>query len=563
VAYVSDETGQYELYVRPAEAGGTPRQLTHNSAVRMFNPSWSPDSKHIAILDRTSTFYIVDVEGGKRTKVATDPVGSFNNWGIRGNLGMAWAPDSRWLAYAVCDVKSANSVIHIYELATGQDHAVTAAAFGNGDPAFDKSGDYLYFTSSQGLSPVYSDVDDYDTYFFANSTRLAYLPLRKDVKSPFLPRNDEEEVKPEGAAPPDQQPQEQPDGKPGEKPADKPVAGADNAAGSGQQPKDTPGDAATDKAGKEAGKDQPKLLTIDFDGIIGRARPLPIENGNYGNLQAAGKKLFFMRYPRTGAGHDSPALLAFDMERAAAQDPKQPAEQQVVPEVAGYQLTPDGKQLMLFANGALFVVPAAPEQKLEKPVPPQKLLKRIDPRHEWHQMILEDYRLFKEKFYDPNMHGVDWDAARDRALAKLPYAGCSEDVGFIISELNGEVNVGHSFVNPAASGQGPAGSIGDLGCEFERASDAAGHPGIRIGHVYRGAQWELDASGPLDEPGAEVHSGLAICAPDRQGRPDGAAYRRQQRSARWFHARRPRPGAAAGCRVAASGLGGGQPALCL
>jgi tricorn protease len=371
---------------------------------------------------------------------------------------------------------------------------VTSPTFAYADPTFDLSGDYLYFSTNQGLEPVYSDVDDYDTYFFANSSRLGYLPLRKDVKSPFLPRNDEEEVKPEP---------------PGDKDADK---AADKAGSQADGSQAKPGKDA--KPAAQPDSKQPKPVKIDFEGIASRGRALPVEGGNFSGLGAGNRKLYYARAPRTGGdGKAKVELFQFDLDRAAAQDPAKPAEQLVASDVQLFQLTSDASKLLLMAGGgALFVVSPEPGVKLEKPVPGQALPKQIDPRHEWRQMIWEDYRLFKEKFYDPNMHGVDWEAARDRALAKLPYAGCTEDVGFILSEMNGEVNVGHSFVNPALSSWPPDPHLGSLGCDFERAMDSQGHDGIRISHIYRGAASELDASGPLAAPGVDVQAGQFLLA---------------------------------------------------
>jgi tricorn protease len=491
IAYICDDTPDhhYEVCLRPADGTGEAKALTSGSETRMYGLQWSPDSKRIAYVDRTSTYWWVDVATGKKTKIATDPYGSFNNW-IGGAINGAWAPDSRWLAYTVRETQSTNSVIHIYNCDTAEDHVVTEPVFESFYPVFDASGDYLYYASNQAMAPVYSDVDD--DIAFANSTVLAYLPLRADVKSPFIPRSDEETVKPAEDA------------------KDKPADGKDG--------KDKPKDdkAAKDGKGKDGAKADaaaaPKPVAIDFDGITARSRQLPMENGNYGNLQCGSGKLYYMRYPRTGASGGVAELKLFDFAAAAAGDPANPADKTLLSDVNGFQLTPDASKLLVFARNSLFITNAAPGAALDKQVPLPALRKELDPQREWHQMIWEDWRIFKEKFYDPNMHGVNWDAARDRALAKLPYVACPEDVGFIISEMNGEVNVGHAYVAPASSGWTPGVGLGLLGCDFERASDAAGKAGIRISRIYRGNAAQVNASGPLDVPGTQVKAGEFLLA---------------------------------------------------
>lgn len=491
IAYISDQDAHhYEIFVRPADGTGEAKQLTHGSATKMFGLYWSPDSKKIAYVDRTSTYWVVDVDSAKQTKIATDPFGSFNNWS-GGAIGGTWSPDSKWLAYFLMNVPTNTDVVHIYNTENAEDHVVTTTDFDTFDVAFDTSGDYLFFATNQSISPLGSDIDD--DFAFSNSTELAYLPLRKDVKSPFMARSDEETGKADAA-------------KPGDKPGDKP-ADADKAKPAADDK------AAKDKAGngKDAkGKDdkKPKPVVIDFDGIIGRARQLPLEAGHYGNLQGGDKKLFFMHYPRTGTSGGHAELKLFDMAVAATPaEPANPADKTLLGDVDGFQLTPDASKMLVYAHGGMFVTNAAPGAALDKQVNMPPMRKDLDPAHEWEQMVWEDYEIFKEKFYDPNMHGVDWAAARDRALAKLPYVACTEDVGAIIAEMNGEVNVGHAFVGSASSGHGEGPGLGLLGCDFERANDAAGKPGIRISKIYCGCAGELGSTGPLSVPGVDVRQG--------------------------------------------------------
>jgi tricorn protease len=325
------------------------------------------------------------------------------------------------------------------------------------------------------------------------------------VKSPFLARNDEEGAKDDAA------------GAEEEEASDADDAGANEPAGDPE--------AARDAEGKDAG---PEPVAIDFDGIASRAIPLPLGAGSYRNLQAGEEKLYYLSGEPRGPGEDQTAeLRLFDIalarsgeegegdagagaETGAGQSGRS-ADQSLIPAAQSYELSADGQSLLVNAQGGLYITGAAPGAALDKPVPLPSLQKQIDPYNEWRQMILEVWRSFREEFYDPGLHGVDWDGARDRALAMLPFVSCREDMSFLISEMVAELSVGHSYVWGAAEPVAGSG-LGQLGCDFERAVDSAGRAGIRISRIYRGSAAELWASGPLSQPGVDVKEGSFLLA---------------------------------------------------
>ncbi len=520
IAYISDESQtRYELYVRPADGSGEARQLTKDSAYRMQYARWSPDSRWIVYEDVQGHLYAVEAAKGGQKLLATD---TFNY----AHGPVHWSPDSRWVTYELMDEKTTNTVIWVQEVESGKATQVSSAAFPAGSPCFDLSGDWLFYASKQNFDPIYSDVDDYDVFLFANTTRLAALPLRKDVKSPLLPRSDEETP---AAADAD-----------AEAAAGKPGAGKPGAKAAAED------EAAEDEDSGEPGADKKKIkpVEIDFDGIQGRAIGLPLPAGNFHTLEGGQQKLYYVTTPRTGAIPGAGDLKVFDLAAMAAGEdgggmddfgamegeegeeagylrgrykPGVPGMEStfdytLIPGVDGYQITPDGQKLLVYAMGEIFVTGAELGAALDKPVPLPTLRKELDPYNEWRQMIWEDWRAFREEFWDPNLHGVDWDAARDRALALLPFCSSGEDIGYVIAEMNAELNSGHTYVSPAPSDYAKYGSLGMLGCDFERATDSTGHPGIRVSKVYRGAAWELDASGPLSAPGVDVTAGSFLQA---------------------------------------------------
>ena len=186
VAYFSDRTGEYELTIRPTDGSGEETVLTKLGPGYRYTPYWSPDSKKIAFIDQAMRVHIHDLDK-KETKEIDKQL-----WRYHGGLGaftFSWSKDSRWVAFEK-DLENQNSAIAIYDTKEAKLHAVTSGFYNDEAPVFDPDGKYLYYRSGREFSPVYSDIDN--TWIYPNSFYLVAAPLRKDVTSPFSPRNDDE-----------------------------------------------------------------------------------------------------------------------------------------------------------------------------------------------------------------------------------------------------------------------------------------------------------------------------------------------------------------------------------
>jgi tricorn protease len=182
IAYFSDATGEYELYITQSDGKGETKQLTSGSATFYDDPVWSPDSKHIVFGDKTGRLHLHTIDSGETKVVYKDP------WNEPGRP--SWSHDSRWLAYARTSEAKPVSSIWLYNLETGEHHQVTSDVFPDSSPAFDRKGEYLYFTSSRSFSPTYSDVDT--TFIYNQSEVLVAVPLTSEIESPYLAKSDEE-----------------------------------------------------------------------------------------------------------------------------------------------------------------------------------------------------------------------------------------------------------------------------------------------------------------------------------------------------------------------------------
>jgi len=86
--------------------------------------------------------------------------------------------------------------------------------------------------------------------------------------------------------------------------------------------------------------------------------------------------------------------------------------------------------------------PSAKGGKSLKP----KLMMKLDRMAEWKQMFEEAWRYERDYFYDPGMHGRDWNVVYERYAPLIPHVRHRADLTYILDQMNGELSVGHSFV---------------------------------------------------------------------------------------------------------------------
>ncbi len=475
LAYWSDRTGEYELMVRPADGSGAEKKLTSLGAGFRYTPFWSPDSKKMVFIDQAMRIRLMDVQTGKIADVDSSP-----EWISHGGLQafrFQWSPDSRWISFAR-PVTPSNTAIFLYDTKSAALHQVTAGYLNDTQPTFDPEGKYLFYASDREFSPVYGSFDNSWTY--ANPTKIVAVPLRKDVKSPLYARNDEE-----GA----------PDSAKKEDKKDEP-ANKEEGKTSGPQKPDEKKPEGTKKP--EEKPPAPANVDIDVDGFESRAVVLPPKNGNYADLYAIKGKVLYRRRPRTGSGDDKSPIVYFDLEERE--------EKTVLDDADGFDVTADAKKLFVLNNRKYGFIDIKPAQKFEKTMATSDMEAPIDPRPEWRQLFADAFRFERDYFYDPNMHGVDWNAMRARYGALIDQAVTRWDVDWILGEFIGELNASHTYKGGGDIERGLQRTVGMLGVDWELANGA-----WRIRKIVRGGQWDA-ARSPLDEPGVNVKEGEYVLA---------------------------------------------------
>jgi len=450
IAYLSDASGEYEIYVRAADGSGEPRRITTDGDVWRYGPVWSPDSKKLAYADKEVRLRWVEVDSGRTHEVDSSTWEDITEY--------AWSPDSQWLAYTKTNASRLQS-IWIHGLADGRNHQLTTDAANDFSPAFDPRGRYLYFLSNRDYGGLTFSAYE-QNYLYTNATRVYAATLASNGPALNRPRSDE---------------------------ATAPGTDADGAPGG---------------KGKGPGGGAPKPVRVDPAGFADRVLALDLPAGQYQFLSANAGGVFVA----AGNPQQGPLTLKYyDLESRKAED--------VAGGVTGYALSEDDRKLLLRTGSDYAIVDAKPGQEPAKAKLDLATMEmRIDPRVEWQQEYVDAWRILRDWFYDPGMHGgiERWNAVRERYQALVPYLAHRADLDYLLHEIAGEANAGHVYVQ-----QGDAPTVarkpgGFLGAEF--APDASGY--FRIAKIYRGQNWDAANRSPLTEPGVDVREGEYLLAVD-------------------------------------------------
>ncbi|MGB6452717.1 MAG: S41 family peptidase [Steroidobacteraceae bacterium] len=471
VAYISDQTGEEEVWVRDAD-GNNPVMLTRGVIGRLYGTQWSPDGKHIAYTDSRNRLHIVGTSAGAADKVvAQDPGGAADVFLLLPRGGYAWSPGGHSLAYAMTDRNTLQSRLFVYDLAAGKSTELGREYFDASTPAFSPDGEYLYFLGDREWSPQISGVElDIATN---RSTEILVYALRKDVKNPFAPRNDEALGSDENAT--------------------------DDAAGKGESNSKAKGNAKSERTAASQINDH-----IDFEDIEQRSMLAPIGPDNIRWLAITPKAIL---YATAGAPN---------LGRASANPPKIEAwsfKDRKSSDVYTFRAPQGGAGLALSADGGTLLVHDGKDFKAielgaAKPEPKgvnlDGLFARVDPKAEYTEIFNDVWRRYRDYFYVSNMNGYDWNAIRAKYEPLLQYVGDRTDLNYVLGEMIAELSNSHTYVGGGDLGLPEKPNVGLLGASFEL--DAASGR-YRIARIFPGENDEPRYRSPLTEFGVAVKVG--------------------------------------------------------
>ncbi len=466
IAYWSDRSGEYELYLQDQEKLKDPVQMTTRGKGFGYQLYWSPDSKKIAYIDETNDISILDVE----SKLVTVAGNYRVNYGHGGRYGypFSWSPDSKWLAFTE-GLDNAHSAIFLYSMEEQKAHQFSSGFYDDSNPVFSEDGKYLYFLTDRSLEASYSDMDD-GTWIYSNATQIAVLALT--AETPYILQAKNDAVKKEET------------GEKGEKEDPEKDKGAKEKKG-----KDKDADKEDDKEKIE--------VKIDLEDMESRVTILPVKAGNIAWLASFDGKVVYLRQPNTGSESKTASLMYWDLEERE--------DKSIISDVSQVKLTADSKLMAVSIKGKYGVIKPAENQKVEKPVPTSDLVMDLVPREEWRQIFNDTWRRHRDFFYDPDMQGVDWAAMKLQYGALIEDARTRWDVSFITSNLAAELSAGHTYVFGGDVESVKNISTGFLGIDWELEGQS-----YRIQRIIKPAAWDTETRSPFDRPGVKVKAGHYI-----------------------------------------------------
>ena len=453
IAWFSDANRKdYALMVSAQDGLSQPEAISIGESKLGWNPVWSPDGKHIAFVDDDVRLRFINLE---TKKIRTFDIGGNNL--ERGRIELKWSPDSKWIAYE----KSASNnfrQIYIYSLEKDITKPITDRFADSFSPAWDLNKKQLYFLASTevALGSGWANTSS----MTANPDYSAYVVnLDANDDSPFKPKSDEEELKEE---------------KDDDKKSD---------------------DKKEDKDNKDKKDDKAKTMIVDFDGIGRRTFALPMPSRNYGYILAGPKgSMFITEY----IPNDRGAILhKFNLEDKESNEFALGAN--------SVSVTSNGEHMLAKLNGDWQVIKTGGSDAKGGKSLKINLQMKLNRSAEWEQMFEEAWRYERDYFYDPNMHGRDWDAVYKRYAPLVPFIKHRADLTYILDQVNGELSVGHSFVFGGDYPDLERSQVGLLGADMKPNNGR-----WQINRIYTTENWNPGLSGPLDAPGLNIKENFYI-----------------------------------------------------
>lgn len=453
VAFFSDRSGEYELYLLDLEKGGEWIRITNGQNRTVYHLLWSPDSRKILFGNKDFSIFYVDVETKTLTRV--DSSNQLKNdefyWEVS---DYQWSPDSKWIVYSFVQYNR-NNRIFLYSLEEKKGYALTGDFYDCLNPSFDTSGDYLYFLSYRDFT-VKMDIYE-DNHIISHPVKVMAVQLRAGEKLPF---------------------------------------------------EDT---AAKEEPAKE------KEFRIDIEGIQDRIFPLPAASGNYFYLKGGKGVLTWASIPGydrgeyeevfTPSGAVKWTLHLFDMEKKN--------EVALEEKISDWRISTNGEHLLCRKGDTFFVSTLKKVLQSKSPgnaLNLERMTYEVKVREEWVQIFSDTWRWYRDFFYDPGMHGRDWKVLGEKYRALLPDVNSRQELNWLLLQMVGDLCVSHTYIGGGDYGPRPSVSTplytGLLAADFE--ADPSGF--YRFKTIYGPTQYNRDLKSPLVRPDMDCKEGYYLIA---------------------------------------------------
>lgn len=441
VAYLSDALGEYALHIQNQDGQGEVQRIELKGSGFYAHLHWSPDSKKICLVDNGRNLFLVDLAIGTTTKIASDAV-YFP--GIFRDLFGSWSADATWVAYTVITPTNFERA-YVYSVNENKSYPISDGLSNVTNPIFDPSGKYLYLLASTDAGPVVNWFDQSNQDMSLSNT-IYLVTLQKEVPSPLVKENDVETAE------------------------------------------------KKDEGKKDEEKNgEIKSVKIDFEGLENRILNVPIPSGIYSQLQVPKEgKIYYISHPR---GKGDNMLHHYDLDKRK-EEPIMPAD--------NFVLTSKGDKMLFQSKGKWSIAETGKKPESDALINLDQVEVKIEPLQEWPNIFQEAWRVNRDYFYDPGMHGADWDAMKKKYEVFLPDLSTKSDLYRVMGWMFSELAVGHHGFNSRGDALHEPKTVkgGLLGADYEIANGR-----YRIKKIYGGLNWTPELRSPLTEPGISVKEG--------------------------------------------------------
>jgi len=447
LAYFSDESGEYALHLKTLSNGNVKKIKLDGAGFYAF-PHWSPNNRKIAFVDNSRTLYIADVSSGSIIKVAADEL---YHPGVFRELFGSWSKDSKWVSYTIITDTNFKQAF-AYSIDQKKSYPLSDGLSNVSEPVFDASGKYVFMLASTDAGPVVNWFDQ-SNQDMKMSNAIYLVTLQKEQVSPLTKRNDLES-----------------------------------------------GEEKNEDDNKEDDKDEIVNITIDWDGIFNRIVDLPIKKGMYSNLVSPeeGKVYYLSKKPFTG-NNEPKTLMVYNIEER---------EEEEIMEANRFEIAGHGKK-MLFQKENDWGIAEVGKKAEDGMLNTSAINIKINPQKEWVNIFNETWRVNRDYFYDPNMHGVDWEAMKSKYSVFLTDISCRSDLYKVMQWMCSELAVGHHRFGNRGDRMSEPDRVGGglLGVDYEIKNNR-----YQISKIYGGLNWNPGLRSPLTEPGVDAKRGDYLIA---------------------------------------------------
>ncbi len=467
VAFFSDISGEYDLYISETEQGSEWVRIPTGLKTYFYHIEWSPDGRKLLFGDKDLRIFVADIESGEVVEIDRCLFQKDNElfWEVS---DYTWAPDSRWVAYSKTD-RNLNSSIFLHDLEAGRSHRVTNDRYDDYSPCFGTEGRNLYFLSLRNFTPALDCFGDNNIN--TDMSRVMVMQLRSGERPPFGDREEEETY--------------------------------------------------------SAGASSSDSIVIDLEGIGDRIFTVPIPAGTYRMLSAAAGRIAYLSresfgFPGFAEFLYPKSVTHYDLHLYDLKDEK---DRIIISGIGYYTLSGDGSRAgyMCAADAGVIGTDKAASVG-EGFLKWGGLSQRIDVFEEYPQIYRDVWRQIRDFFYDPDMHGKDWEPMYDKYEELIPHVATRADMNYVIGHLIGELTASHEYIidrgGPPRTYY-PRTNVGLLGADLEPDTGSGLY---RFERILRGSSWDEASRNPLRAPHIELNEGDYLLEIDGYGVEAGENY---------------------------------------